>query len=314
MWTLKLVISHWPQHRSLAVHIPVPEAIMSEECTRLPKKTPMKITDIMLPGNWRTKWNLLEIMYAGPSQSIALGDPMDHLPLIKQNCTRTLMSEKKSSKNRDIPASYSCVFTPKRPKDSEIWAFQCGGKFPILAIPDTSKGRAKLHGPTRSSWLFCFWLWRQLWLWLGVFRVFWWLRSWKHQRHKSWSQKIYILSDNPLQKALFWKWCKRKARFYWIGKVNIIVSDFCWQNASKHSTQSNIKVSCNRLKHQQLNNHHSWHPQIACWRIDSTADEIRISAPSALVAPLLILWRKILKVCSANGLLTSQMCRAIQDS
>lgn len=51
-----LPISHW-QHCSLAVHIPVPEAIriMSEECTRLPKKTPMKITDIMLPGNWRTK-------------------------------------------------------------------------------------------------------------------------------------------------------------------------------------------------------------------------------------------------------------------
>ena len=44
-----------PQHCSLAVHIPAPEAIMSEECTRLPKKTPMKITDIMLPGNWRTK-------------------------------------------------------------------------------------------------------------------------------------------------------------------------------------------------------------------------------------------------------------------
>lgn len=94
-----LPISHW-QHCSLAVHIPVPEAIriMSEECTRLPKKTPMKITDIMLPGNWRTKWNLLEIMYAGPSQSRALADPMDHLPLQSQNCTRTLMWEKKSYK------------------------------------------------------------------------------------------------------------------------------------------------------------------------------------------------------------------------
>lgn len=91
----------------------------------------------------------------------------------------------------------------------------------------------------------------------------------------------FILSDNPLQKALFWKWCKRKARFYWIVKVNIIVSDFF---GKKHSTKSNIKVSCNRLKHQQLNNHRFGIPKLACWRIDSTADEIRISAPSALVA------------------------------
>lgn len=190
MWTLKLVISHWPQHRSLAVHIPAPEAIMSEECTRLPKKTPMKITDIMLPGNWRTKWNLLEIMYAGPSQSRALADPWIIFHRKAKIVPGLLCGRKNHTKNRDNPspsgASYSCVFLP-----------QNGLKT---------------------------------------------LRS---------------------------------------GPFNAGESSQSWPHRIPAKAGQNYMVQHGVLK---LNNHQVGIPKVACWRIDSTADEIRISAPSALVA------------------------------
>ena len=52
-------------------------------------------------------------MYAGPSQSIALGDPMNHLPLQSQNCTWTLnVGEKIIQKIGTFPLA-TAVFLPQ---------------------------------------------------------------------------------------------------------------------------------------------------------------------------------------------------------
>ena len=281
MWTLKLVISHWPQHCSLAVHIPVPEAIMSEECTRLPKKTPMKITGHhatwKLAHQVKLAWN--HVCWTLTKQSVGQSNGSSSIDKAKLY-PDSHVGRKIIQKIGTIPLA-TAVFLPqnglKTLRSGPFNAGESSQSWPYRIPVKAGHNYMVQHGVLGCSASGCGGSYGCGWGCCGC--------SGGCGAGSTNGTRVgvrrYILSDNPLQKALFWKWCRRKARFYWNGKVNIIVSVFF---GKKHSTKSNIKVSCNRLKHQQLNNHRFGIPKLACWRIDSTADEIRISAPSALVA------------------------------